>query len=65
MFSDILCVVRDTIDPVLDQRLALHVVQNHMQCHPDFAEDGVMDSEAPAYVGLTYEFAETNLIISE
>lgn len=31
---DILCVVRDLVDPVLDERLALFVVDSHMRSHP-------------------------------
>jgi DNA replication licensing factor MCM2 len=31
---DILCVVRDQVDPVQDQRLAEFVVGNHMRAHP-------------------------------
>eukprot|EP00475_Leptophrys_vorax_P037027 TRINITY_DN6332_c0_g2_i1.p1 TRINITY_DN6332_c0_g2~~TRINITY_DN6332_c0_g2_i1.p1 ORF type:complete len:919 (-),score=211.60 TRINITY_DN6332_c0_g2_i1:100-2856(-) len=46
---DILCVVRDTIDPVLDQRLALHVVQNHMKCHPNHVQEEELDLPVPAY----------------
>ena len=30
-----LCVVRDMVDPVNDQRLAEFVVGNHMRAHPD------------------------------
>ena len=31
---DVLCVVRDQVDPVQDQRLAEFVVGNHMRAHP-------------------------------
>merc|ERR1711935_1074976 len=31
---DILCVVKDTVDPVADERLANHVTGNHMKYHP-------------------------------
>ena len=34
---DVLCVVRDQVDPVNDQRLAEFVVGNHMRSHPDSA----------------------------
>ena len=33
---DILCVVKDTIDPVLDERLAKFVVGSHVRSHKDF-----------------------------
>ncbi|KAH9248693.1 hypothetical protein BASA81_013627 [Batrachochytrium salamandrivorans] len=37
---DILCVVRDTADPVVDERLARFVCGSHMRSHPGFtAED--------------------------
>ncbi len=32
---DILCVVKDVVDPVLDERLAEFVVSSHMRAHPD------------------------------
>lgn len=35
---DILCVVRDTVDPVVDEHLAKFVVGSHMRSHP-LAED--------------------------
>jgi DNA replication licensing factor MCM2 len=31
---DVLCVVRDTVDPVVDERLAKFVVQSHSKSHP-------------------------------
>ncbi|KCV71384.1 minichromosome maintenance protein 2 [Fonticula alba] len=33
---DILCVVRDTVDPVLDGKLARFVVDSHLRYHPEF-----------------------------
>lgn len=33
---DILCVVRDTIDPEVDERLANFVVQSHSRSHPQY-----------------------------
>jgi DNA replication licensing factor MCM2 len=42
---DILCVVRDTVDPVIDERLALHVVQNHMNSHPEAQNEEKMAHE--------------------
>ena len=32
---DILCVVKDIVDPVLDERLAEFVVSSHIRAHPD------------------------------
>lgn len=32
---DVLCVVRDQVDPVQDQRLAEFVVGSHMRNHPN------------------------------
>jgi hypothetical protein len=37
---DVLCVVRDIVDPVQDQRLAEFVVGSHARSHPDGAEEG-------------------------
>lgn len=38
---DILCVVRDTVDPIEDERLARFVVESHMRHHPNaVGEDG-------------------------
>lgn len=36
---DILCVVRDLVNPELDERLANFVVDSHMRSHPSHAED--------------------------
>ena len=33
---DVLCVVRDQVDPVQDQRLAEFVVGNHVRAHPTY-----------------------------
>ncbi|GAB4814991.1 hypothetical protein N2152v2_002037 [Parachlorella kessleri] len=35
---DILCVIKDTVDPVNDEKLANFVVGSHMRSHPDAAE---------------------------
>ncbi|KAK6176782.1 hypothetical protein SNE40_015016 [Patella caerulea] len=35
---DILCVVRDTVDPVQDERLAEFVVSSHMKHHPNASD---------------------------
>nr|XP_031532220.1 DNA replication licensing factor MCM2 [Vicugna pacos] len=37
---DILCVVRDTVDPVQDEMLARFVVGSHVRHHPSNKEDG-------------------------
>src|SRR6185437_16162082 len=34
---DVLCVVRDQVDPIADQQLAEFVVDSHMRSHPLFA----------------------------
>lgn len=36
---DILCVVRDTVDPVEDERLARFVVESHIKHHPNNNEE--------------------------
>ena len=36
---DILCVVRDTVDPVDDERLARFVVSSHIRNHPNSSAD--------------------------
>lgn len=36
---DILCVVRDTVDPVEDERLARFVVESHIRHHPNCTEE--------------------------
>ncbi|RVE73345.1 hypothetical protein OJAV_G00049230 [Oryzias javanicus] len=38
---DVLCVVRDTVDPVQDEMLARFVVGSHMKHHPSTKEGGV------------------------
>ena len=35
---DMMCVVRDQVDPVQDQRLAEFVVGNHIRAHPVFLQ---------------------------
>jgi len=40
---DILCVVRDTVDPVEDERLARFVVFSHIRNHPNASPDDVTD----------------------
>ncbi|ORY73673.1 DNA replication licensing factor MCM2 [Protomyces lactucae-debilis] len=43
---DILCVVRDTVDPAIDERLARFVVGSHLRSHPKFdsAQDIIIAS---------------------
>lgn len=36
---DVLCVVKDTVDPVKDDLLARFVVGSHLRSHPKFDED--------------------------
>jgi DNA replication licensing factor MCM2 len=36
---DVLCVVKDTVDPVVDELLARFVVGNHLRSHPKFEEE--------------------------
>ncbi|PWN49465.1 putative DNA replication licensing factor [Violaceomyces palustris] len=36
---DVLCVVKDTVDPVKDDMLARFVVGSHLRSHPKFVED--------------------------
>jgi DNA replication licensing factor MCM2 len=33
---DVMCVVRDTVDPMIDEMLAQFVVGSHLRSHPDF-----------------------------
>jgi len=40
---DILCVVRDTVDPVDDERLARFVVSSHIRNHPNSSPDDDTD----------------------
>jgi len=52
---DILCVVRDVIDPVLDERLARFVVQSHVSSHPKYDKDDRTDAAMPTMTELTRE----------
>ncbi|CAI4221021.1 unnamed protein product [Auanema sp. JU1783] len=40
---DVLCVVRDTVDPNEDERLSKFVVGNHIRLHPDKQEEEELD----------------------
>jgi DNA replication licensing factor MCM2 len=45
---DVLCVLQDTVDPIIDEQLATFVVKSHMRSHPDakdFAGDAIEDEE--------------------
>ena len=39
---DILCVVKDTVDPEVDERLARFVVGSHSRSHPRYSEEDVI-----------------------
>lgn len=48
---DILCVIRDTVDPVNDEKLAEFVVGSHARSHPDdvaAAQAAEAEGAAPA-----------------
>ena len=51
---DILCVVRDVVDPVEDERLANFVVGNHMKLHPEALAEAAAaedkENEAPQVI---------------
>ncbi|KAI9592406.1 MCM-domain-containing protein [Syncephalis fuscata] len=36
---DILCTVKDTVDPVIDEQLAKFVVDSHIRSHPEYAPE--------------------------
>jgi DNA replication licensing factor MCM2 len=50
--ADILCVVRDTVDPVLDERLATHVINSHIESHPDDDLIEKVKSKSPTVASL-------------
>ena len=52
---DILCVVRDTVDPVQDEMLARFVVNSHVKHHPNFEADE--NSEKEQMVNFFFFFA--------
>ncbi|KAJ2673915.1 MCM DNA helicase complex subunit [Coemansia sp. RSA 1085] len=50
---DVLCVVRDEVDPVRDEMLGRFVVQSHMQSHPQFqAAAGAAADSGPEDVAM-------------
>jgi len=46
---DILCVVRDIVDPIMDHQLALHVVQSHIKSHPQYSEEDLQNPVSIIY----------------
>lgn len=56
---DILCVVRDKVDPVQDSKLAKHVLGNHVRNHPDY------DPELPEHAHLPAPEEEDDEILSQ
>jgi hypothetical protein len=51
--TDVLCVVRDTVDPVEDERLASYVISSHVKSHPSFnASEDNPDVQRLAAMGL-------------
>jgi len=57
---DILCVVRDTVDPVDDERLARFVVASHIKNHPNALPD---DDEDLTTVSTTTTIARILLLL--
>ena len=57
---DILCVVKDTIDSVLDERLARFVVGSHVRSHKDF-EPEVDDPEGKLSISMTDGSADNDI----
>ena len=51
---DVLCVVKDTIDVEIDERLARFVVQSHIRSHPDSQGGGVTIMEKDNDVSENY-----------
>ncbi|KHJ90870.1 MCM2/3/5 family protein [Oesophagostomum dentatum] len=54
---DVLCVIRDTVDPVEDERLAKFVVGNHIKLHPakqvNAEEENDEENDVDARTGVT------------
>jgi DNA replication licensing factor MCM2 len=56
---DILCVLQDVVDPVVDEQLALFVVNSHIRSHPDKQDgDEEEEEEEDAADGLDNELGE-------
>lgn len=43
---DILCVLQDTVDPIIDEQLATFVISSHVRSHPDFVPEVVVTNES-------------------
>lgn len=43
---DILCTVRDTVDPVIDEQLAKFVINSHIRSHPDYDTEDSLGVQA-------------------
>jgi DNA replicative helicase MCM subunit Mcm2 (Cdc46/Mcm family) len=43
--ADILCVVRDVVDPIADERLATFVVGSHARSHPQGRDEAAAPVE--------------------
>jgi len=50
---DILCVVRDVVDPVQDELLAKFVVGSHVKHHPNGVEEEDKDEDEVIILNLT------------
>lgn len=61
---DILCVVKDTVDPAVDERLARFVVSSHLRSHPTFdAEtDTTIESSNTASEDTEFEALDQDLL---
>jgi DNA replication licensing factor MCM2 len=57
-FLDILCIVKDVVDPDIDTRLASFVVQSHIRSHPSYQESDLegVNLNAPPTEGVHYHF---------
>jgi hypothetical protein len=55
-FLDILCIVKDVVDPDIDTRLASFVVQSHIRSHPNYQEGDLegVNLNAPPTEGVHY-----------
>jgi DNA replication licensing factor MCM2 len=71
---DVLCVVRDTVDPTVDETLAKFVVDSHMRSHPDAqdiaSESNILDDKdgvdtKVADVGMRFSDSGVELIPQE
>jgi DNA replication licensing factor MCM2 len=47
---DVLCVVKDTIDPVTDEKLARFVTGNHLRGHPSEKDKSTLDDRNPLVI---------------